>query len=513
MMSPQRRSYVPTPAEAAGLVFALYFFLFIGGVSMPGVISDVAQARLASAVYRVTDAPKGTEALLAAVLGVGAGVVSSRLLTAKTLSTEPSQRVWLLVVIALAVAAPFVAEDDFRTSQMAVAAYTAIALLGLNLLTGYTGQGSIGHSAFMGIGGYGTAILVNEWGVNITLAVIIATLAAALAGFLIGLPALRLSGPYLAIATLGLAVVFTPLMKLEELSSITGGRGGINLFARAFGPPVDWGWLSDARWYYFLTMVSLGVGIFLMHNLLGTAVGRAFRAVRDNELAAAATGVNVASTKLAAFAISSAYAGFAGAFLFIIGNRFVSPDSFSVLMSIELLLAMVIGGMASLPGSLIGAFFLVYVYREGMETVSVATEEGSETYLLIVGLVLAMAFLLRSGWLNAQIKRLGPALHPRLGSPLLSVLRLGAGAGLAILLAWLFRAVTADLQLVTLRGAMAGTFLILVVLFLPTGLVGFVGYLRALSWKGLLSLASTVIVPSEAEEPLEGVETVTATPH
>lgn len=505
MMGRPARSLAPTPAEAAGLVFALYFFAFLGGVSVPKVISHLARGQLAAALSTVTDAPHGVEAVAAAVSGVLTGIILSRLAASRRVQDAGGQWVWLLVILGFAAAAPFIAEDDFRTSQMAVAAYTAISLLGLNLLTGYTGQGSIGHSAFMGIGGYGTAILVHEWDVNITLAVVIATLAAALAGLLIGIPALRLSGPYLAIATLGLAVVFTPLMKLEELASLTGGRGGINLFTRSFGPPVDWGWLTDARWYYLLTMLSLGAGVLLLHNLLGSAVGRAFRAVRDNELAAAATGVNVPATKLAAFAISSAYAGFAGAFLFIIGNRFVSPDSFSVLMSIELLLAMVIGGMASIPGSLIGAFFLVYVYREGLETVSVDTEQGSDTYLVIVGLLIAGVVLLRNGWLNAQIRRAGPLLHPRLGTVVLSIARLAAAVLLAFGFAWAFRGVTADLQLVTLRGAMAGAFLILIVLFLPTGLIGFVGLLKELTWRGLLALASSALVAPEGREAPEEV--------
>jgi branched-chain amino acid transport system permease protein len=511
MMGRPSRSLAPTPAEVAGLIFALYFFAFLGGVSVPKVISHLAKGQLSAALNGVTDAPHGVAGVAAATGGIVAGMVLSRLLALKRGHGPSGEWAWLLVILGLAVAAPFIAEDDFRTSQMAVAAYTAVSLLGLNLLTGYTGQGSIGHSAFMGIGGYGTAILVHEWDVNITLAVIISTLAAALAGLLIGIPALRLSGPYLAIATLGLAVVFTPVMKLEELASITGGRGGINLFTRSFGPPVDWGWLSDARWYYLLTMLSLGVGVLLLSNLLGSAVGRAFRAVRDNELAAAATGVNVPATKLAAFAISSAYAGFAGSFLFIIGNRFVSPDSFSVLMSIELLLAMVIGGMASIPGSLIGAFFLVYVYREGLETVSVDTEQGSDTYLLIVGLLLAAVVLLRNGWVNAQIRRIGPLLHPRLGTLVLSLVRLACVVVLAFVFAWAFRAVTADLQLVTLRGAMAGAFLIMIVLFLPTGLIGFVGMLKELTWRGLLALASSALVAPEGREESEEVQAVATT--
>ncbi len=479
MSEQDETSLAPTPAEMAGMVFAAYFFWFLAN---------------------------GAKGAIAGAAGVSAGIVLSRAVAAFGPLRGSSQGVWLLVIVGFVVAAPFLSDGDFRTSQMAIAAYTAIAILGLNLLTGYTGQGSIGHSAFMGMGGYGAAILVNEWDVNITLAMVVAMLFAALAGLLIGIPALRLSGPYLAIATLGLAVVFTPLVKLDELKSITGGQNGINLFQRAFGPPVDWSWLSDARWYYFLTMASLGVGVLLLYNLLNSAVGRSFRAVRDNELAAAAMGVNVANTKLAAFAISSAYAGFAGGFLFILQNRYVSPDSFSVLMSIELLLAMVIGGMASIPGSLIGAFFLVYVYKEGLGTVSTRTEDGSDTWLLMVGSLIAAAVLLGNPWINDQVKRYGGRLHAQLGTIVLSLIRIAAIVGLAFGFAWIFRGVTDAVvkDFVTLRGAMTGVFLILIVLFLPTGLIGFVSRIRMLTWGDLLGIARNIVAPSAASPEEDG---------
>lgn len=482
MSGHQKTTLAPTPAEIAGMVFAAYFFWFLA------------------------DGMKGA---IAGVVGVAAGVVLSRAVSAFGPLRSYGQGVWLLVIIGFAVAAPFLSAGDFRTSQMAIAAYTGIAILGLNLLTGYTGQGSIGHSAFMGMGGYGAAMLVNEWDVNIAMAMILASLFAALAGLLIGIPALRLSGPYLAIATLGLAVVFTPLVKLDELKGITGGQNGINLFQRAFGPPVDWRWLSDARWYYFLTMVSLGIAVLLLYNLLNSAVGRSFRAVRDNELAAAAMGVNVAATKLAAFAISSAYAGFAGGFLFILQNRFVSPDSFSVLMSIELLLAMVIGGMASIPGSLIGAFFLVYVYKEGLGTVSTRTEGGSDTWLLMAGALIAAAVLLGNPWINGQVRKYGGRLHSQFGTVLLSLVRIAAIAGLAFAFAWIFRAITDAVvqDFVTLRGAMTGVFLILVVLFLPTGLMGFVNRIRTLKWGDLLRIARNIVAPSPDTADQDGAQT------
>lgn len=477
MTEERKMSLAPTPAEMAAMVFAGYFLWFIA--------NDV----------------KG---LVAGVSGVAAGMAMSRAAASFGPLRGKSQSVWLLVIIGFVIAAPFLAAADFRSSQMAVAAYSAIAILGLNLLTGYAGQGSIGHSAFIGLGAYGTAILVNQWGVNIALAMAAGILLAALAGLLIGIPALRLSGPYLAIATLGLAVVFTPIMKLQELESITGGRNGLNLFAHAFGPPVHWSWLSDARWYYFLTMLSLGASVLLLQNLLNSSVGRSFRAVRDNELAAAASGVNVPVTKLTAFAISSAYAGFAGGFLFVLSNRYISPDTFSVLLAIDFLLAMVIGGMASISGSIIGGFFLVYVYREGMDTFSRKTEGGSDTFLLIVGALIAGAVLLGNPWVNEQVRKWGRRVHAQYGAAALGAIRLAAIAGLAFGFTWVFREATASIDdLVTLRGAMIGAFLILTVLFLPTGLAGLVTRIQGLTWRELFDLGREALVPRVEEAAAE----------
>lgn len=416
--------------------------------------------------------------------GVAAGMVLSRAVGRLFPGRQYApQVVWAVLILAFAITAPFISAGDFRTMQMTTAGYVAIGVLGLNLLTGYTGQGSIGHSAFIGLGAYGTAIMVDQWNAPMALALVAGAAAAATAGLLIGIPALRLSGPYLAIATLGLAVAFAPIVKLAELSDLTGGRGGLNLFEHRFGPPVHWDWLSDARWYYYVTLGSLIGGIVLLHNLLNSGVGRSFRAVRDNEIAAAATGVNIPLTKLTAFAISSAYAGFAGGLLFMISNRFVSPESFTVIMAIEYLVAMVIGGTASLPGSLFGAFFLVYVYREGIQTVTEDTEAGSDRWLFASGLLLGVGLCFAGGWPARATREMAGVLGRRYRQAAAHVLRLAAVLAIAIAFVWLFRQATEDLlDLVSLRGAITGTILIAVVLFIPGGVASLVDRIFALDW-------------------------------
>lgn len=476
----RKLSFWPTPVELIAMALSAYFFWFLADSVFKGIVAGVA--------------------------GVGAGIVLSRL--AGLLGPQRrdlGRGVWILVMVGLVLAAPFLTSAPFRITQMAIAGYTAIAVLGLNLLTGYTGQASIGHSAFLGIGGYTTAVMLNETGMSFILAMLIGTAFAALAGLLVGIPALRLSGPYLAIATLGLAVVFTPLTKLDELAEWTGGRDGINLFARKFGPPVDWGWLTNERWYYFMAMAGVAITVLLAYNLLSSSVGRAFRAVRDNEVAAAAMGINVARTKLAAFALSSAYAGFAGGLFFLLSNRFVAPESFSVLLAIEYLMAIVIGGMASISGSLLGAFALVYVFRPGgmIETVASQTEEGNDIWLLLAGALLAAWILFQSGVVSRLTQRYRAWLKVQYDAVRLNLVRLGIGAAMlvaaiagGIVFTALVRLAAEEVvDLVALRGAISGGILILIVLFLPQGFIGLVWRVQRLTWAGIRNQIKQAVWP------------------
>ena len=485
-MQERKVSLVPAPIEAAAAVFIGYFFWFLAD-GWKGAFIGLAAWAAVVVLTRLT-APLGTRQRTA------------------------NLALWLGLAVGFVAAAPFIASGDFRTTQMATMGYLAIGVLSLNFLTGYTGQASIGHSAFMGVGAFTAAIMVQQWDAPMILAMGGGVLAAATLGFLVGLPALRLSGPYLAIATLGLAVIFAPFLKLNEIADYTGGRGGINLFSHTFSFPIDLGdWLNDSRWYYYLTVIFLGLGVLLLFNMLNSAVGRSFRAVRDNEIAAAATGVNVSSTKLTAFTISSAFAGFAGCLLFILSNRFISPESFSLFLGIEFLMAMSIGGVASIPGSLIGAFFLVYVYREGLETISTQTEGGSNTWLMLAGAALGGGLLFGSRWTAAMGRKYAPLIHQRYGQAIIALLKLALTVAIAAAFTWLVRLATEDLlDLVALRSAFAGVLLIIVILFLPYGMAGLIMMVQMLRWRDLLAILRHLVQPPAEPKPPTPPEPVPA---
>jgi branched-chain amino acid transport system permease protein len=273
------------------------------------------------------------------------------------------------LALAAAVVAIFLAPrwdrvGDIKGAQMGV---YFIALLGLNIVTGYTGQISLGHSAFMAIGGYTTAILVVDHGVRDLWTIPIAGLVAGAAGFLVGLPALRLSGLYLALATFGLAVAMPDLLRWDKLESVTKGGQAIQLFnspaltgkgfenVDLFGHSVTF-----TRAVHYLTWTVALVLLVIAWLLLRGAPGRAFRAVRDSEVAAASSGINIAAYKTLAFAISAAYAGIAGSLL-VIAVAFADPQSFPAKLSLTLLVGAVVAGLGSLWGVLAGAAFIQFL--------------------------------------------------------------------------------------------------------------------------------------------------------
>jgi branched-chain amino acid transport system permease protein len=241
-----------------------------------------------------------------------------------------------------------------------------IAILGLNIVTGYTGQISLGHGAFMAVGGYTTAILVDH-GIRDLWTIPLAGLVAGLAGFLVGLPALRLSGLYLAIATFGLAVAMPQLLKWDYADGLTGGNNGIQLFNRdellgkgfedvdVFGHT-----LTFSRAVHFLTWAIAGVLLVGAWLLLRGGPGRAFRAVRDSEIAAASSGINLAAYKTAAFAVSAFYAGIAGSLL-VIAVAFANPDTFPVTLSLTLVVGAVVAGLGSLWATAAGAALVTFL--------------------------------------------------------------------------------------------------------------------------------------------------------
>jgi branched-chain amino acid transport system permease protein len=260
----------------------------------------------------------------------------------------------VVVAVAIACALPFLL-SNFRLFQFTQVYIYAIALLGLNLLTGYNGQISLGHGAFYAIGAYAAAIMMDQWHVLYGWTIPAAGVICFAAGFLFGLPALRLEGLYLALATFSLALATPQILKYFE--HWTGGSQGIVLTkpSAPFGLP-----LNPDQWLYVLALAVLLAAFLLAANLLRGRVGRAIVALRDNPIAARAMGVNGALYKSLTFGVSAAYTGIAGA-LSAVSIAYVAPDSFNIFLSIALLIGIVVGGLASITGAIYGAFFVHFV--------------------------------------------------------------------------------------------------------------------------------------------------------
>ena len=260
----------------------------------------------------------------------------------------------LALVLAVACALPF-AMSGFRVFQFTQVLIYAIAILGLNMLTGFNGQISLGHGAFYGIGAYTTAIMIDKWNIGYGWTIPVAAAVCLVVGFLFGRPALRLEGLYLALATFALALAVPQILKYFE--HWTGGSQGIVLSK----PKPPWGLpLNEDQWLYFVTLGVLIVLFILASNLLSGRTGRAIKAIRDNHIAAEAMGVNSALYKSVVFGVSAAYTGVAGA-LSGIAIAFVAPDTFDVFLSFTLLTGVVIGGLATISGAIFGALFVQFV--------------------------------------------------------------------------------------------------------------------------------------------------------
>ncbi len=294
---------------------------------------------------------------------------------------------------------------DFRAQQFAYVGIYLTALIGLNVLTGYAGQISLGHGAFMAIGGYTTAILMTDHGVKDIWTIPLAVLVTGGAGFLFGLPALRLSGLYLALATFAIAVA-TPAV-LKKFEGFTGGGSGKNLFGtpeltasvtpiRFFGLE-----LGFNNWLYYLCWTVALSGYVLAWLLLRGRTGRALRAVRDSETAAVSSGVSLARYKTLAFGISAAYAGAAGA-LFAIATTYVNPDTFPISLSIFLLVGVVVSGLGSLTGLIAGAVFIQFL---PLWAQNVSKSPGAPA--VVYGAVLIVVMLVLPGGFSGLARRIG----------------------------------------------------------------------------------------------------------
>ena len=338
-------------------------------------------------------------------------------------------------VVAVAVLPSFI--SDFKAREWADVGIFLVALLGLNILTGYTGQISLGHGAFMAIGGYTTAILMagNEdfggpvpGGMKDLWTIPVAGLVAGLVGLAFGLPALRLSGLYLALATFAIAVAMPSTAK--RFAEWTGGGTGIQLF----GTPEATGSITNVHvlgrtitpndWIYFLSW-SIALVLFAVAWLiLRGRTGRAFRAVRDSETAAVSSGVSLARYKTLAFGISAAYAGVAGSLL-VISRAFINPDSFPVALSIFLLVGIVIGGLGGLSGLVFGAIFIAFLplWAQGADLGSLLPDRIVEETQkpggpsIVYGVVLILLMFVLPNGVGGLFRKIGQFFAARRYSP------------------------------------------------------------------------------------------------
>jgi branched-chain amino acid transport system permease protein len=301
----------------------------------------------------------------------------------------------MLVVAAVLCVLPFIL-SDYNVSLAAQVGIFFIAVLGLNILTGYTGQISIGHGAFMAIGGYTTAVMSRDHHTNLVVTMLMAFAVCFVVGLLVGLPALRLSGVYLALVTFALAVS-VPQIPLQY-STFLGGSGGVQSFRT----------VSDL-WVYAAAWASSAILFVLAWLILRGRIGRAFRAVRDSEIAAVASGVELPVYKTLAFGISAAYAGVAGSLFVLAANGFAQPSEFDVFLSLEILVGAAVAGLGSLWGILIGAAFVGLLPQVSTSVPVIGAEHGRD--VVFGAAVILVMLLLPDGFagLLARIRRLSRA--------------------------------------------------------------------------------------------------------
>jgi branched-chain amino acid transport system permease protein len=291
-----------------------------------------------------------------------------------------------VVLAAAALYAPYYFEPEINR-LLAQALYLSVAAMGLNLLTGFNGQISIGHGAFFGVGAFTTGILMVDYDWTFELTIPVAAAIAAAVGIAVGVPALRVRGLYLALITLGLAVLFPRIA-----TRFVEGSGGVALLRprrQSFNSLLDN--LANDQWVYFECLIIAAVLFLLAYNLIRSRVGRAMVAVRDQELAAATVGVNLARVKVGTFALSAAYAGVAGSLSVMVdGSASATNPILYFQRSIEFLVAVVIGGAATIMGPAVGAFLIVFLRRqtegliEGKEILAPAVFGGALILIVYV---------------------------------------------------------------------------------------------------------------------------------
>jgi branched-chain amino acid transport system permease protein len=313
-------------------------------------------------------------------VGVALSVFLTVLATCASILTAPGMRSSHPVVARAALTVAAIDVVLFATyffsantnTNLATGAAMSIVLLGLSFLTGASGQISLGNGAFMGVGAFAMAIWANHHATSpIVVGLLVAIVSGALVGLLLGLPATRLRGPYLAGMTLAFAVAFTAI--LSSFNSWTGGDSGLQLPTAATPPHWLLGFFNsgtsllttNSMWLADIAIVVTGVAFFFMANLFASRTGRAMRLIRDNDVAAELVGVSLPRARVVAFVVSSAYAALGGALSTLIDNA-VSPSTYSFALSITILSLIVIGGIGTIPGALIGG--VVYAYSNSVIT-------------------------------------------------------------------------------------------------------------------------------------------------
>ncbi|MCC6382951.1 MAG: branched-chain amino acid ABC transporter permease [Dehalococcoidia bacterium] len=370
--------FVPSPSEAV-LLAALVLFCW----KLYGGTENDAVAGLSSVVVVV----------VAWVVGVSLRAALN------------DMRWWLLLGFLVALIVPWLGANTFQVGVMSQVCVFALLIFGLNVVTGYTGQISLGHGALVGISAYIIAILSSNYGWNVFAAMTVGISVTTAFGFVLGIPALRLAGPYLAIATLAAALIFPPLLKLDTFEDYTGGiqglhetrlspPGPIESFLKEHAPSDAYQndfqrrKFAEESYLYYISLAAGVVGLVTLWNLGRSRFGRAFVAVRDSEVAATSMGINVPLYKVTAFGISALYAGFAGAAFFLV-IAFVAPESFDLVnLSINPLAYLVIGGLATTGGPVVGAFGYMWVPRVINKIATVSGDfdklQGAMTGLLLI---------------------------------------------------------------------------------------------------------------------------------
>lgn len=305
---------------------------------------------------------------------------------------------WVALFVILGALLPFVLEG-YNVFQATLILIYAIAILGLNLLTGFNGQFSLGHSAFYALGAYTTAILYNEFDMSVYLTIPLGGIVCFVAGFLFGLPALRLEGLYLALATFALAVATPQILKSSHLEGVTGGVQGLDVFrpdVPSFLPLT-----TDQFWYLLVFAITLLL-FWAAWNLIHSRSGRAMMAIRDNPIAALSMGINTSLYKSLTFGVSASFTGIAGALSACV-IEFVAPDSFTIQLSILLFVGLVVGGTGVIWGAIFGGFFILIVPNIAEEVSTGLSYAVFGLFLILVVYVMPSGFAGLVRLINARL--------------------------------------------------------------------------------------------------------------